>query len=42
MIAAIEKTKFEVYLGGKETFAVYLKRFFPRLLHRVVLKSEVT
>jgi len=42
MIGAIEKRKFEVYLGGKETFAVYLKRFFPRLLHRVVLKSEVT
>jgi len=42
MIKAIEKREFEVYLGGKETFAVYLKRFFLRLLHRVVLKSKVT
>lgn len=42
IIRATEKRKFEIYVGGKETFAVYLKRFFPRLLHRIVLKSEVT
>ena len=42
IIRAIEKRNFEVYLGGKETFAIYLKRLFPKLLHRVVLKSEVT
>ncbi|WP_396638118.1 SDR family oxidoreductase [Maribacter sp. R77961] len=41
IIKAIEKNKFEVYIGGKETFGVYLKRFFPKLLHRVVLKSAV-
>ncbi|MFK7808501.1 MAG: SDR family oxidoreductase [Saprospiraceae bacterium] len=40
--AAIKKEKYEVLIGGKETFAVYLKRFFPRLLHRVVMRSEVT
>ena len=40
--AAIRREKFEVLIGGKETFAVYLKRFFPRLLHRVVMRSEVT
>lgn len=41
IIRAIEKKKFEVYIGGKETFAIYLKRFFPKLLHQVVLKSAV-
>jgi dehydrogenase/reductase SDR family protein 7 len=39
---AIKQGKYEVLIGGKETFAVYLKRFFPRLLHRVVMRSEVT
>ncbi len=41
MIAAIEKNKFEAYIGKKEIMGVYLKRFFPRLLHKVVLKSNV-
>jgi dehydrogenase/reductase SDR family member 7 len=40
--AALQKGKYEVYVGGKETFAIYLKRFFPRLLHRVVMRSNVT
>ena len=38
---AMEKEKMEVYIGGKEKFAVYLKRFFPRLLHRVVKNAAV-
>lgn len=38
---AIRKGKFEVYIGGKEKYAVYLKRFFPKLLHKIVLKSKV-
>ena len=42
MIKAIEKEKFEVYIGGKETLAVHIKRFFPKLLHKVVLRSKVT
>lgn len=42
IIRAIEKNKFEAYIGGKEIMGVYLKRFLPRLLHKVVLKSEVT
>ncbi|SHJ69052.1 SDR family oxidoreductase [Pseudozobellia thermophila] len=41
-IRAIEKRKFEVYIGGKETWGVYLKRLMPRLLYKVVLKSRVT
>lgn len=41
-IKAVEKRKFEVCIGGnKEVFGVYLKRFFPTLLHKVVLKSQV-
>ncbi|CAM3365112.1 SDR family oxidoreductase [Zobellia roscoffensis] len=39
MIKAIEKEKFEAYMGGKEVLGVYLKRFFPKLLHRTVLKN---
>lgn len=41
IICAIEKNKFESYIGGKEIMGVYLKRFLPKLLHRVVLKSAV-
>ena len=40
MIRAIEKKKFEAYIGGKERFGVYL-RLFPKLLHNVVLRSTV-
>ncbi len=42
MVKAIKKEKMEVLIGGKETFAVYLKRFFPRILHNVVRKAAVT
>ncbi len=38
---AAEAGQWEAYLGGRETLGVYLKRFFPRLLHRVVLRSRV-
>ena len=41
MIKAIEKRKFEAYIGRKEVLGVYLKRFFPKLLHYSVLKSRV-
>ncbi len=41
MLRAIERKKFEVYIGGKEVQGIYLKRFFPKLLHRLVLRSEV-
>jgi len=39
MISAIERKKFEAYMGGKEVMGVYLKRFFPKLLHRFVQKN---
>ncbi|GGI57802.1 SDR family oxidoreductase [Winogradskyella haliclonae] len=41
MIKAISKQKFEAYIGKKETLGVFLKRFFPKLLHKTVLKSSV-
>lgn len=41
IIRAIKEKRFEVYIGGKEKYGVYLKRFFPRLLHHLVLKSKV-
>lgn len=41
IIRAMNKKKFENYIGGKEVFGVYLKRFFPKLLHKLVLKSTV-
>lgn len=41
MIRAIEKGKFEVYIGGKETLGVLMKRFFPTLLHYFVMRSKV-
>lgn len=41
MVKAIEKRKFEAYIGRKEVLGVYLKRLFPMLLHYSVLKSRV-
>lgn len=41
MARALEKGKWEVCIGGRETSGVFLKRFFPKLLHRVVLRSRV-
>lgn len=41
MIRAVERNQFEAYIGRKEALAVYIKRFFPRLLHKIVLKSRV-
>ena len=40
MIRAMERKKFEAYIGGKERLGVYL-RLFPKLLHKIVLKSTV-
>lgn len=41
MARAIAKKKFEAYIGGKEVLGVYVKRFFPKLLHKMVLRSRV-
>ncbi len=42
MIAAIEAKKEEVYIAGaREVMGIYLKRFFPRLLSKIVAKARV-
>lgn len=38
---ALYKRKEEVYIGGKEVFAVHLKRFFPTIFSRVLRKAKV-
>ncbi|MBA4299376.1 Short-chain dehydrogenase [Algoriphagus alkaliphilus] len=39
--AAIARKKEEVYIGGKETFAVHLKRFFPAIFSKIIKKAKV-
>ncbi len=41
MIRAIKKEKFEAYIGGFESFGVFVKRLSPKLLHKMVLRSQV-
>ena len=42
MYKAILHKKEEVYIGGKEKYGVYLKRFFPKLFSKIVRKQKVT
>ncbi|MGC4040282.1 MAG: SDR family oxidoreductase [Flavobacterium sp.] len=42
MYKAISNKKEEVYIGGKEVYGVYLKRFFPKLFSKIVRKQKVT
>jgi short-subunit dehydrogenase len=43
MAKAIRQEKQEAYIGGaKEVFAVYVKRFFPKLLAKMIRKMAVT
>jgi short-subunit dehydrogenase len=39
---AIARGKEEVLIGGKETYAVYLKRFFPSVFSRIIRTARVT
>lgn len=41
MYDAILSQKEEVYIGGKETLAVYLKRFFPGIFSKILQKVKV-
>lgn len=41
IVSAIEKKKEEVYIGGREVFGVYLKRFFPTLFSRLIRSVAV-
>lgn len=42
LVNATYARKPEVYIGGKEILAVYIKRFFPSLLRRMMRKVKVT
>jgi short-subunit dehydrogenase len=42
IIEAINNKKQEVYIGGKETKGVLIKRFFPGLFSRIIHKAKVT
>ncbi|MDZ7658191.1 SDR family oxidoreductase [Fodinibius sp.] len=42
LIPKILKEKDEIYIGGREVWAVYLKRLFPRLLNKMLRNTEVT
>jgi short-subunit dehydrogenase len=41
MLAATEAQKRETYIGGKEVLGVYLKRFFPGILAKIVKKYNI-
>ena len=42
IVAAVKIKKEEVYIGGKETKAIFLKRFFPGYFSKKVRTSNVT
>lgn len=41
IVLAIEKNKEEVYVGGREVFGVYIKRFFPGIFSKIIRKVAV-
>ncbi|SHE76183.1 Short-chain dehydrogenase [Fodinibius roseus] len=42
LLPRIAKQKNEIYIGGREIAGVYLKRWAPGLLNKLLLKTEVT
>lgn len=42
IVRAVEDEKREVLVGGRERFAVYLKRLLPGVFARVIRKARVT
>jgi short-subunit dehydrogenase len=42
IIKAMRREKEEIYLGGREVIGVYMKRFFPKILSRIVRKAKTT
>jgi dehydrogenase/reductase SDR family member 7B len=40
IIKAMRREKEEIYLGGREVMGVYMKRFFPKILSRIVRKAK--
>ncbi len=41
IVSAIENQKEEVYIGGREVFGVYMKRFFPKIFSNIIRKAKV-
>jgi short-subunit dehydrogenase len=42
IVRAIERDREEVLIGGKERYAVYLKRFLPGVFSRLIRRVRVT
>lgn len=42
LLPKLSAGKQEIYIGGKEIGAVYLKRLFPTLLNKILMRSKVT
>lgn len=42
LITKLAKGQDEIYIGGKEILAIYIKRWFPAVLNRILRKSKVT
>lgn len=40
LLSAVAQEKEEVYIGGAETYGIYLKRFLPGILSRILRKRE--
>jgi short-subunit dehydrogenase len=40
ILKAIETNKEEVFIGGKELRAVWVKRFFPKLFSKIIRKQK--
>jgi short-subunit dehydrogenase len=41
MLAALRREKEEAYMGGKEKYGVWLKRFMPSLFSKILRRSKV-
>ncbi len=41
IIRGVEKEQNELLMGGKETLAVYIKRFFPGMFAKIIRKAKV-
>lgn len=42
LLPKLAREKEEVYIGGTEILSIYMKRFFPRLLNRILRQVKVT
>jgi len=42
IVSAVKSNKYEVAIGGFETFGIKLKRFFPRIFANFIRKAKVT